>query len=73
MKGIIKNFFASLLSQDMAKQARQVEVISIFVFIILLAVVWWLWNFQINITVPSDGGREVVATVNIFELLLSKK
>jgi threonine/homoserine/homoserine lactone efflux protein len=73
MKGIIKIFFASLLSQDMAKQARQVEILTVIVFVILLVVVWWLWNFQINITVPSDGGREVVATVNIFELLLSKK
>ena len=70
---IIKNFFTSILSQDMAKQARQVEIAAIAVFILLLLTIGWLWQFQIDITVPVEEGREVVARMNIFELLLSKK
>ena len=63
----------SLLSQDMAKQARQVEIITLIVFATLLATAWWLWQFKIDITVPVEEGREVVARMNIFELLLSKQ
>jgi hypothetical protein len=73
MKGRIKNLILSILSQDMAKQARQVEIATLIVFALLLLTVWWLWQFQIDITVPVEEGREVVARMNIFELLLSKK
>ncbi len=73
MAGRIKNFFLSISSQDMAKQARQVEIATIVVFILLLLTIGWLWQFQIDITVPVEEGREVVARMNIFELLLSKK
>lgn len=73
MTGRIKNLFLSILSQDMAKQARQVEIAIIVVFFLLLLTVGWLWQFQIDITVPVEEGREVVARMNIFELLLSKK
>lgn len=57
----------------MAKQARVVEIITIFAFIILVFVAGWLWQFQIDITVPGPEGRIVVDQMNIFELLLSKK
>jgi hypothetical protein len=73
MTGKIRSLFSSVLSQDMEKQARQVEAITIFVFIILLLIVLVLWQFKIDITVPKDGEREVVGRMNVFELLLRKK
>lgn len=73
MKGKIKDLFSSILSQDMEKQARQVEAATIIVFIILLLTVLWLWQFKIDISVPKDGGREVVERMNVFELLLRKR
>lgn len=73
MKGKLKNFFTSLLTQDMAKQARQVEIITVLVFIALLIVIGLLWQYQIELTALKDGQRIVVAKMNIFELLLSKK
>ncbi|MBU0672886.1 MAG: hypothetical protein KJ732_07665 [Candidatus Margulisbacteria bacterium] len=73
MSSKIKQLFNAILSEDMAKQARQVEFVTLIVFLILLGVCWWLWQFQINLTVPTEEGREVVARMNIFELLLSKR
>lgn len=73
MTGRIKNLFLSILSQDMAKQSRQVEIATIIVFILLLLTIGWLWQFKIDLTVPVEEGREVVARMNIFELLLSKQ
>ncbi len=73
MSGKIKNFFALILSADIAKQARQVEIITIIVFIFLLLTGWWLWQFKIDITVPVGEKRVVVDRMNIFEILLSKK
>lgn len=70
---MIKKFFNALLSEDMAKQARQVEFLAIIVFIVMLVVAWWLWQFQIELTVPAEEGRQVIARMNIFELLFSKK
>jgi hypothetical protein len=70
----VKNIFQSILAQDMAKQARMVELITLAVFAFLLLVVILLWQFQISITVPGpEGQRIVVDQMNIFELLLSKK
>jgi hypothetical protein len=73
MKGKSNNFFTSLLSQDMAKQARQVEIITIVVFVLLLIVIWQLWQFKLEITQLTPEGKVVIAKLNIFELLLSKK
>lgn len=73
MRDKIKNYFLSLLSEDMANQARRVELLTIIVFFFLLFTVWSLWNYKIELTAPSDGGRVVIAKMNIFELLLSKK
>lgn len=69
----IRKFFISLLEQDMAKQARQVEIITILIFIVLLVVIGLLWQYQIELTALKDGQRIVVAKMNVFELLLSKK
>jgi hypothetical protein len=73
MREKIRKFFISLLTQDMAKQARQVEIITALAFIALLIVVGLLWQYQIELTALKDGQRIVVAKMNIFELLLSKK
>ena len=73
MSGRISNFFMSLLSEDMGQQARQVEIITVIIFIVLIATVIWLWQFQIELTVPAEEGRAVVARMNIFELRLSKR
>lgn len=73
MRERIKNFFTSVLTQDMSKQARQVEFLTLVVFVLLLIVIGWLWQFKIELTVPAEGGRQVVAKMNIFELMLSKK
>jgi hypothetical protein len=58
---------------DMGQQARQVEILTFFVFAVLLAVSLWLISFKIELTAPAEQGRQVIARVNIFELLLSKK
>ena len=73
IKDRIRNAFLSLLSQDMEKQARQVEVLTLIVLAILIATVVWLWNFQIELTIPAEEGRAVIARMNVFELLLSKR
>ena len=70
--GRIKELFQSVLSQDINKQARQVEIATLIVLFVLALLVLWLWYFQINITVPAEAGRQVVAQMNIFELLFSK-
>lgn len=70
---VIGNIFKSLLSQDMTKQARQVEIIFIAASIIMLLTCWWLWQFKIELTVPAQAGREVIGKVNVFELLLMKR
>ncbi len=72
MREKIKKFFLSVLSQDMGKQARQVEILTLVVFLFLLITVGVLWQYQIELTAPKDGSRVVVARLNIFELLLSK-
>ena len=72
MREKVKKFFLSLLAQDMARQARQVEVITVLVFLFLLLTAGLLWQYKIELTAPSDGGRIIVAKMNIFELLLSK-
>jgi hypothetical protein len=59
------NLFKSLLSKDMATQARQVEGLAIILFLALLLCAWLLWNYKIEV---SPG-----INLNIFELLLSKK
>lgn len=69
----MKNIFQSILAQDMAKQARVVEIITLAVFAILLLVVVLLWQLQIDITIPGPEGRIVIGHMNIFQLLLSKK
>ena len=61
MRSKIKEFFESLFTQDMGRQARQVEALTIIVFIILLFVIGFLWQYK------------VVDQLNIFELLLSKR
>jgi hypothetical protein len=70
----MKKFITSILEQDMAHQARLVEIITLVMFVVLIFVAWSFWQFQINITVPGpEGQRIVVEQMNIFELLLSKK
>lgn len=61
MRPKIKKIFGSLFTQDMSRQARQVEILTIIVFIILLFVIGFLWQYK------------VADQLNIFELLLSKK
>ena len=61
MRSKIKEFFESLFTQDMGRQARQVEVLTIIVFIILLFVIGFLWQYK------------VVGQLNIFELLIAKR
>ena len=70
---IVKNLFQSLLSQDMGKQARQVQIIALIGFVFLLLTVSWLWQYQIELTEPTASGRRVIAKMNVFELLLSKQ
>lgn len=72
MRDKIRNFFLGLLSQDMAKQARQVEIITIVVFIILLILAGFLWQYKIELTAVKDHERVVIGKMNVFELLLSK-
>jgi len=73
MREKMRNFFLSLLTQDMAKQARQVEVLTILIFFLMLGVVWSLWQYKIELTAFSEGQRVVIGKLNIFELLLSRK
>ena len=74
MRNKIKSYFLSLLSEDMGKQARRVELLTILAFFLLLFVAWSLWNYKIELTAPTaEGGRTIIAKLNIFELLLSKK
>jgi len=58
---------------DMGQQARQVEILTLIVFTVLLATSLWLLSFKIELTAPAEQGRQVIARVNIFELLLSRK
>lgn len=69
----LKNFFFSLLSEDMAKQAKWVEGLCLVVFIVMLLIGGWLWQYQLELTKMEDGKKVVVRQLNIFELLLSKK
>lgn len=70
----MKQFIKSILEQDMADQARMVEIFTLVMFVLLIFVVWWFWQFQISITVPGpEGQRIVVGQINIFELLIFKK
>lgn len=73
MREKVKQFFISLMSQDMGKQARQVEFLTVVVFILLLVLVGFLWQYKIEITTFENGQRVVIGKMNIFELLLSKK
>lgn len=61
-----------LLEQDMAEQARVVEVATLVVFVLLLLAAWGLWQFQLNITVTAPGGGVTVEKMNIFRLLFLK-
>jgi len=72
MREKINNFFLSLLSQDMARQARQVEILTFVLFLLLLIVVGFLWQYQIELTGLQDGKRVIIGKMNVFELLLSK-
>jgi threonine/homoserine/homoserine lactone efflux protein len=72
MREKIKNFFLSLLSQDMAQQAREVEILTLVIFALLLIVVGFLWQYQIELTRLQEGKRIPVGKMNVFELLLSK-
>ncbi|MEA3493912.1 MAG: hypothetical protein U9R38_05955 [Candidatus Margulisiibacteriota bacterium] len=70
----MKNIFKAITQQEMARQARIVEIATLAVFAILVGVVIWLWQFKIELTQPGpDGGRMVIEQINVFELLLSKK
>lgn len=72
MSGLIKDLFASILAEDINQQARRVELITLLVFIILALVVWWLWQFQLDISRVTDEGTLITIKMNVFELLLSK-
>ena len=73
MRQKIKGFFLSLLSQDMERQAFQVEVFSIIMVILLLAFAWSMWNYRFDLTTRGPSGSTVVIKSNIFEVLLSKR
>jgi len=68
----IKAFFASLLAQNMAQQARQVELLTLFVFVVLFLVVLWLWQFELTVTIAAANGGTAPVKMNIFQLLLRK-
>lgn len=67
-----KAFFLSLLAQDMTKQARLVEFLTVAVFCLMLLVGFALWQYPLELTAPRDGQRVTLARVNIFDLLLAK-
>ena len=73
MRKRIGNFFASLLSVDMGKQARQVEIATLVVFFLLLVTVGWFWQYKIELSELRDGKRVVIGKLNVFEILLSKR
>ncbi len=62
-----------LLEQDMAEQARMVEVATLVVFVLLLLAAWGLWQFQLDIAVTAPGGAVSVEKMNLFRLLFLKK
>jgi len=66
MSNRIRDIFLALLSEDMEKQARRVQALAIFVFILLLAVAWVIWQFKFRTSATAGE-------LNIFELFLSKK
>jgi len=70
--GKIKDIFENILAEDINKQARRVELITIIVFIVLALVIWWLWQFQLDIRLTTEKGTQIIVKMNIFELLLSK-
>jgi len=67
------SFFRSLLTEDMAKQARQVEGFTLAVFVLLLLLTVWLWQYKIELTGRRDGRPVVIGKFNIIEILLSKR
>jgi hypothetical protein len=73
MKEKIKDFFLALLNQDMAKQARQVEIVMLGVFLLLLATFGWFWYYQIELSELRDGQRVPIGKYNIVQILLSKR
>ena len=73
MSGKIKNIILSLFTQDMEQQVGQVKILAVMVFFILLLAAGWLWQYKIELTAQRDGQRVVVAKMNVFQLLLSKK
>lgn len=66
MSNKIRDLFLALLSEDMEKQARRVEALAIFVFIVLLAAAWAIWQFKFRLSATAGE-------LNIFQLFLSKK
>ncbi|MDD5382557.1 MAG: hypothetical protein PHH60_02765 [Candidatus Margulisbacteria bacterium] len=68
----LKNLFSAILSQDMAKQARQVEAITVLVFVVLLCTVWWLWQLKLDIIQSVKDGQTITVKMDVFDLLLSR-
>jgi len=68
----IKDLFDSLLSQDMGKQARQVEYVTAVVLLAMLLTIGILWQYKLTVTVRGNSGEPVPAKMNVFELLLKK-
>jgi hypothetical protein len=58
--------------QNMGQQARLVEMVTVIIFILLILVTGWLWQYKIELSDVREGKRIVIAKINIFELLLSK-
>ncbi|MBN2058097.1 MAG: hypothetical protein JW782_04830 [Candidatus Saganbacteria bacterium] len=73
MTSRIGTLFSRLLSEDINKQARRVELIALLVFVILGLFVWWLWQFQLNVSLVNAEGQPVTQQLNIFELLIMKR
>jgi len=72
MKEKKRSFFLSLFAQNMGQQARLVEMVTVIIFILLILVTGWLWQYKIELSDVREGKRIVIAKINIFELLLSK-
>ncbi|MFA4844105.1 MAG: hypothetical protein WC632_04050 [Candidatus Margulisiibacteriota bacterium] len=68
----IKDLFDSLLSQNMGKQARQVEYVTVVVLLAMLLTIGILWQYKLTVTVRGNRGELVPAKINVFELLLKK-
>lgn len=56
----------------MARQVRRVQAVTLVVFLLLLATVWWLSHYRLELTVPTAGGGTQLIKLNVFQLLFSK-